>query len=245
MLTVDSCRRSNARDSYGLPSNGAQYEKGERRGNAETRLAVNEAAPCRNFATAPSCRTRRTTPTITTAGGGTMMRIGTTIVTIAALLVPTAASARKSPDSGTPQSISRLLACRQLTDAAARLGCFDGESARVATGIASKDLVVVDRERARVAGRSMFGFSIPNFGGLFGSEGEIKSIEGTITSVAHNPYGGWLLRLDDNSLWSQTDDSILGLSPRVGNKVTVRRGALGSFQLSVNGQPGLKVTRVG
>ena len=60
--------------------------------------------------------------------------------------------------------------------------------------ISSKDLVFVDKEKARAASRSLFGFSIPNFGGLFGgTEGEIKSIESTVTRSSRNQFGGWIV----------------------------------------------------
>jgi hypothetical protein len=35
------------------------------------------------------------------------------------------------------------------------------------------------------------------------------------------------------------------MRPARGQKVVVRRGVLGSFRLSVNGQPGVKVKRIG
>jgi len=110
--------------------------------------------------------------------------------------------------------------------------------------IASKDLVLIDRERARAAGRSLFGFSIPNFGGLFGSGGEIGQIDGTIRSTGRNPDGGWVITLDDGSVWTQTDDWP-GLDARPGKKVIVKRGVLGSFWLMIPGQNGIKVKRVG
>lgn len=156
-----------------------------------------------------------------------------------------AADARRLPDSGTPETIDRLLGCRRLPEATSRLACFDSESLGVVTAIASRDLVVIDKERARIAGRSMFGFSIPNFGGLFGNGGAISSIEQKVASVSHNPYGGWLIKLDDGSVWNQTDDGVLGLAPRISDQVTVRRGALGSFVVSVRNQPGFKAIRIG
>lgn len=173
-----------------------------------------------------------------------MRKLITLTVTVA-VVCATSASARRAQDNGTPQSVDKLLACRQVADSAARLACYDGEIAKVATSLASKDLVVIDRERARAAGRSLFGFSIPNFGGLLGSGGDVQSIDGKVSAVARNSDGGWMLQLDDGSSWSQTDDSILGLPPRKGDTVRVKRGVMGSFFLSVGGQPAMKAKRVG
>jgi hypothetical protein len=156
-------------------------------------------------------------------------------------LVPaTAAAQQEAP----PTIVQRLLSCRQIADGAQRLACFDRESAHVSAGLQSRELVIIDKERARTASRSVFGFSIPNFGGLFGSRNEVSSIESTIRSARSNPYGGYTVALADKSVWSQTDDSPLGFPPRGGDPVTIRRGALGSFVMQVGGQPSVKVKRV-
>ncbi len=153
---------------------------------------------------------------------------------------------RRSADVGTPVQIQRLMACQAVTAPDERLACFDREMTAMSQAIASKDLVFVDRERARAASRGLFGFSIPNFGGLFGGdENEIKQIESTVTKAGRNAFGGWIFYLADGSVWSQQDDWPLGLPPVRGDKVKVTRGLLGSFVLQLNKQPGLKVKRIG
>ena len=112
--------------------------------------------------------------------------------------------------------------------------------------MAKRDVVVIDRQRVTAARRSLFGFSVPSFGGLFGGdENEVKEIQSTVAAVARNPEGGWTIKLADGSTWTQTDDTPIGLRPERGQKIVVRRGSLGSFRLSVNGQPGFKVKRIG
>ena len=161
-------------------------------------------------------------------------------------IIASSAAARSIPNTGTPQSVQQLIACRSITDSAQRLACYDRQAALVSQAIASKELVVIDKARATAAKRSLFGFSIPDFGGLFGgADDEVKEIASTITRVDHNPEGGWLVWLADGSTWTQTDDAPLGLPPERGNKVVVHRGTLGSFFLRVNGQPGIRVKRIG
>jgi hypothetical protein len=163
-----------------------------------------------------------------------------------ALLATTAADARKPIQTATPANVQKLLACRSITDSAQRLACYDRESVGVSQAIASRDLVMIDRARATAAKRSLFGFSIPDFGGLFGGGGdEVKEISSTVTAFARNGYGAWIIRLADGSEWAQTDDAMLGLPPERGQKVVVARGMLGAFFLRLNGQPGFKVKRVG
>ena len=162
------------------------------------------------------------------------------------LLVSGVATARKAADTGTPEQIKKLLACRAVADAQQRLACFDRETSGIDKALAAKDLVVVDRERANAARRSLFGFSLPSFGGLLGGEDEaIKEIDTTLAGLAKNPEGGWTFKLADGSTWTQTDDTTLALAPRKGDKVKVTRRSLGSFTLRLNSQAGVRVKRIG
>lgn len=173
------------------------------------------------------------------------MRKFTVVAGACALVVAGTAQASKPVATGTPNQVDRLMKCRAIAAADQRLACFDKESAAMGAAISSKDLVFVDKEKARAAKRSLFGFSIPNFGGLFGGgDEEIDQIESTVKSTGHNADGGWIITLADGSTWSQTDDWP-GLDPRPGKKVIVKRAALGSFRLSIVGQNGIKVKRIG
>jgi hypothetical protein len=175
-----------------------------------------------------------------------MMRKGLITTAVLATLVASNGQARPVPGTGTPQSVQQLIACRSIADSVQRLACYDRQAAVVDKAIASKDLVVIDKARATAAKRSLFGFSVPNFGGLFGGgENDVKQIESTIATVGHNPEGGWLLKLADGSLWTQVDDAQLGLPPVRGEKVVVSRGSLGSFYITIGKQPGYKVKRIG
>ena len=168
------------------------------------------------------------------------------IAALSALLVGSGAGARTRPETGTPASVQQLLACRSIADSAQRLACYDRQAATVNQAIASRDLVVIDKARATAAKRSLFGFSVPNFGGLFGSgSDDVKQIEGTIASVSQNPEGGLVIRLADGSVWNQVDDAQLGLPPKRGEKVIVKRGSLGSFYIEFAKQVGFKVKRIG
>jgi hypothetical protein len=162
-----------------------------------------------------------------------------------ALVAAAAAEAANPVSTGTSEQVQRLMACRSIAAADQRLACFDRESATMNAAIQAKDLVFVDKEKARAAKRSLFGFSIPDFGGIFGGgDDEVSQIESTVKGTGHNADGGWIISLADGSVWSQTDDWP-GLDPRPGKAVTVKRGALGSFWLSIRGQNGIKVKRIG
>ncbi len=171
----------------------------------------------------------------------TMMVLGVISMALAA-----PAAGRTASRTGTPPQIQRLLGCSAITAAADRLACYDRESSGLGQAIAKRDLVVIDRQTTTAAKRSLFGFSVPSFGGLFGgAEDEIKEIEQSVTGVGRNAEGGWSVRLADGSTWTQTDDVTIALPPRRGDKVKIRRRTLGAFSMSVNGQPGVRVRRIG
>ena len=174
------------------------------------------------------------------------MRNSLLIAAVLAMTATSSANARGPVATATPPSIQRLIGCRGIQDNAQRLACFDRETAAVDQAIAKKDIVLIDKARATQAKRSLFGFSIPDFGGLFGgNEDEVKEIASTVTTFSHDVYRGWIIRLADGSEWAQSDDAQLGLPPRKGDKVVVHRGSFGAFFLRLNGQPGYKVKRIG
>ena len=172
------------------------------------------------------------------------MRNWTLLLAAIALVSAGAAPAARKVQTGTPAQVQRLMGCRTIAAAEQRLACYDREASAMQQAIANQDLFMVDKEKARAAGRSLFGFSIPNFGGLFGNNDEISQIDGVIKSAGRNSDGGWVITLQDGSVWTQTDDWP-GFDARPGAKVNVRRGVLGSFWLSIPGKNGIKVKRVG
>jgi hypothetical protein len=162
-----------------------------------------------------------------------------------ALAVAGGAQARSIPKTGTPQSVQQLLNCRSIADSTQRLACYDQQAAAVSNAIASRELVLIDKAHATAAKRSLFGFSVPDFGGLFGGGDDLVEISSTVTKVSQDPYGAWVVSLADGSTWYQQDDSPLGLPPEKGNKVVVHRGTFGAFFMRVAGQPGIRVKRIG
>jgi len=158
----------------------------------------------------------------------------------------TGATAKPIPPSAPPAAVQSLLSCRSIADSAQRLACYDRAAQGFADAMGKKEVVVIDKARANEARRSLFGFTIPNFGALLGGGGdEISQIESTVTDVVEGAYGTLTLRLADGSTWTQIDDTPVALPPRRGDKVVVRRGALGVYFVKLGSQPGFKAKRVG
>jgi hypothetical protein len=148
-----------------------------------------------------------------------------------------------------PALFEALVRCRAVAEAAARLQCFDDAAAALAQAAERRDIVVVDRAQVRESRRRLFGLALPRlpiFGG--GGDGradeeEITTLEGTIARASQDGFGHWIVRLQDESLWVQTDNNALALRPRPGQPVVINRGALGSYIMRVNRQPGIRVRR--
>jgi len=163
-----------------------------------------------------------------------------------AVAFATSVAAKQLPPSEPPAAVQSLLSCRAIGDSAQRLACYDKAAQGFATAVEKKEVVMIDKARANEARRSLFGFSVPNFGALFGGGGdEISQVEGVVQEVTENGDGSLVLRLADGSTWNQVDDTPVALPPRRGDKVLIRRGALGAYFIKLGSQPGFKARRIG
>jgi len=147
-----------------------------------------------------------------------------------------------------PALFEALVRCRAIADDAARLQCFDQAAANLQQAAERRDVVIVDRGQVRESRRRLFGLPLPRLP-IFGGgdddddEEEIRSIESTVAAAHQEGYGRWVVRLEDGSMWVQTDNNIIAGSPRRGQPVRVNRGALGTYMMKVNNQPAVRVRR--
>ena len=161
-----------------------------------------------------------------------------------ALAVTTPAVAKDKAPPPRPAQIQELYACRDIADPAGRLACFDREVGELANADQAREIVFTDKETAKKTRRGLFGFTLPSLG-LFGGDDDadkIERVETTIASVADGA-DGYRMEMADGSLWVQTDGKRMPLRPRIGQKVEIKSGTLGTFFLSLQGRPSVKVRR--
>lgn len=162
------------------------------------------------------------------------------------MVAASGASAKALPPTAPPAAVQSLLSCRSIADSTLRLACYDKAAQDFAEAVTKREVVVIDKARANEARRSLFGFSIPNFGALLGGGGdEINQIQSTVQGAVENGDGSFTITLADGSTWMQTDSTPVALPPRRGDKVVVKRGTLGSYFLKLGSQPGFKAKRIG
>jgi len=164
---------------------------------------------------------------------------------LAALAAASALSGQAAPAQEQPETLVRLMACRSVTDSAARLACFDTAAGALETAQRQGDVVVIDRAGVAETRRQLFGFEMPTLPRLFGPEGvgEIDSIDSTLQSAALVGEGRWVFRLADGSVWRQIDSERVRFQNQPGQAVQVRTASLGSFLLTVGSSRAVRVRR--
>ena len=164
---------------------------------------------------------------------------------LAALAAASTLSAQATLPQERPETLARLMACRGIAENTARLACFDTAAGALDTAEREGDLVVIDRAGVAETRRQLFGFEMPTLPRLFGPEGavELESIDSTLASASSVGEGRWVFRLADGSEWRQIDSERVRFRNSPGQPVRVRKGALSSFLLTIDGSRAVRVRR--
>lgn len=161
-----------------------------------------------------------------------------------ALLAQTAGAA-DSKDGGRAAIVQKLVDCRKVSDDQARLACYDQATAAFDQAEAKGDVVVVDREQARKVRRQAFGFAMPSIT-LFEkgeTKEEVENVTGVVAAARQDGAGHWVIKLEDGAIWTQVDANELFKTPKPGMPVKIRRAALGSYMMSIDGQGSFRAHR--
>lgn len=166
------------------------------------------------------------------------------------LLPLMAAPASAAPQTPLPQPrhLDAIAACRAISADAARLICFDREAAALLAATQSGQLSIVDRTDLKAARRSLFGFQLPRlpfFNGDKSADDVPDRIETTIVSAQQLGGGRYRITLaDQGAVWETTDSPMRLMAPRAGDKIVIKKGAVGSYFLRIDGQVGVKGRRI-
>jgi hypothetical protein len=150
--------------------------------------------------------------------------------------------------AGTTASAS-FMACAGEQDDARRLACFDAAVAQVRTQPAPP----LESAAATAAAAAVVPLSKEERFGLRGDLkqekakqapelAELKELRATVTKVAAKPYGELILTLDNGQVWYEIQSNS-GIRVKVGDQVTIRSGALGSYSVVAPNGRSSKVTR--
>ena len=168
------------------------------------------------------------------------------IVVIALLAGPALA---KDPPKQSPL-VGALEACRTIADPTQRLACYDKEAAALVAAAQTGEVAVVDKAEARRARKSLFGFAMPNlpfFSGDKSADEVSDTLESTITRASGLGYGKFRITIaEGNAVWETTESYSTMHEPKSGDKISIKRGTLGSYVLRIgSNNRGVKGKRVG
>lgn len=167
-------------------------------------------------------------------------------VALVALAVAGSAFAQGKPEARA-SVFQSLLDCKAKTDAAERLACFDAATASLGEAEKKGDIVVVDREMAKAARRQAFGFNLPTLDMFKGAEDkpeEADSLLAPVKSAYRGGDGKWVFELEGGATWVQNDSEAVNREPRAGSKVEIKKAAMGSYFLKLDGQRAIRARRV-
>ncbi len=143
----------------------------------------------------------------------------------------------------TSSPLDPLYACRAISDPAARLSCFDENTAKIQGAERAGEVVSIDKTKAESIQREAFGFHMPSLPklGLPGSGADLEAIQASLTQMIPLGEGQYIFQLDNGQVWEQIDDRVD--RPRMPATVTVKKGAMGSYLLKVGNQRAVRVKR--
>ena len=182
------------------------------------------------------------------------MRVHVLVCLIALTAAP--ALAQEAP-------LTRVYACTDVVDATARLACFDAAVAGLKQQQAGGDLAVVSRQQVQKVEKEAFGLSVPSASELVASAGPASAAPAGVTaparsekarpldrvslgvkSVSKGADGKAVITMDNGQVWKQTDTTKLKIQGKGPWTAEVRKAALGSYMLSVDDRPSIRVKRV-
>ena len=154
-------------------------------------------------------------------------RLSGVAIGAAMLAAQTVSAADTKPNT---RQIERLTACRSITMDTERLACFDREVGAFDAAVRERQIAVVDQNEIRKTRRTLFGIALPDIK-LFdsGGEAEMKEMTAVIKSTRQGEAGRIIFTLEDGAVWMQTDDYPVFYAVKPGQKVILKRGAVGSY----------------
>ncbi|MNS21826.1 hypothetical protein D3C86_871700 [compost metagenome] len=172
-----------------------------------------------------------------------MSAMTVTAISVAATL-GTYATAASAQDPA-PDLTAKLLECRSVAAESSRLACYDSATAAFAAARAGGELVVLDRQEVEQARRRTFGLDIDILNPFDRQERPtaLQSITSTVTSARQVAGGKWLVSLADGSTWLQIDTETVHIRRTSNLEARIRRAAMGSYLMSVDGARSMRVKR--
>ncbi len=143
-----------------------------------------------------------------------------------------------------PKAFDDVVACKLIENAEARLTCYDEKVTALDAAAKSEEIILTDKAAVKDAQRGLFGFQIPKLK-IFGSGGDdVEEIEAVVKNVKATRAGILTITFEDGARWQQVDTKILNREPRAGSKTRIRIGSLGSYLVTFDDGPAIRMKRI-
>ncbi|MDJ0922629.1 MAG: hypothetical protein QNI84_15985 [Henriciella sp.] len=155
-----------------------------------------------------------------------------------------------------PASTDAVYACADLADDMERLACYDTAVGRLKVAEETGEVTTISRAEIEEVQRDSFGFSIPSLPRLamprFGrgdQDGEVvveefNEISASVTRIRKDSTGKLIVQLDNGQTWQQSDTRRVYLRNGGADSAVVKKAALGSFRMKLDGGTAFRVDRV-
>jgi hypothetical protein len=171
------------------------------------------------------------------------MTMRTAMLALAALALTAAQAAAQPADP----AFQGLADCTAIQDAAQKASCYDAAYAALNGAVRAGEITLIRKKEAVAARREAFGFKLPSLSILdkvAKEEGPVDVLTDTISAARLDGEGNWTFTLGDGAVWRQTDKKTLSPRPKPGQKIEIKKGAMGSFFVKVEDLPAVRATRI-
>lgn len=175
-------------------------------------------------------------------------KINSTLIVLSIILAPQVVTAQSS------EPLSGLFACERLVDADAALACFRAETAKlrgtgaIAAPVDAGKLSIEPQSPIRKTDATIPKATNDNPEKFIPLKRDETPKKRTLTIQSVQTYGqnGYIrFSLENGEVWQQTERGNLRLGRSNPDKLTIKKGALGSFRARVNDKaPSIRVRRV-
>ena len=165
---------------------------------------------------------------------------------ISTLAIGTTLSAKDDKNAGLarPKAFDDVVACKLIENPELRLACYDEKVPALDAAQKNDEIILTDKTAVKEAQRGLFGFQIPKLK-IFGSGGDdVQEIEAIVKSVTANRAGQVTIVLQDGARWQQVDSKILNREPKTGSKARIRIGTMGSYLVTFDDGPAIRMKRL-
>ncbi|MFN3313053.1 MAG: hypothetical protein ACK46Q_06275 [Hyphomonas sp.] len=152
-----------------------------------------------------------------------------------------------------PAPMDPVYACRNISEDAERLACFDNAIADLFQKQQAGQVQTIDTAAIQQLERESFGFSMPSLPSLFSRSSAAETERASVNEIVEPVRSARLqavsqkavITLQNGQVWEQIDTTrVNSHTLRRATEARIRRAALGSFMLSVDGSQAFRVRRI-